>query len=118
MSAKKHKFRRGLRTVRISARLSASIARARPEKLSWGEFISQLVEARRGLDPHEPDRIRVLAWAAASLDEMARIMREDVETGCDLPLEGRIHRLGGASALLTRLAELRSAIEEAIHANR
>jgi hypothetical protein len=58
-----------------------------------------------------------LVGAAASLDRMAQAIGNDVETGCDLPLEERLNRLGGAAAILAELAQLRACIEEVLRAN-
>lgn len=85
--------------------------------MSWGDFIIRLVEAWRGHDPEKADRIRMLVWAAANLDRMAQAIGNDMETGYKVPLEERLNRLGGAAAILAELAQLRSSIEEALHAS-
>jgi hypothetical protein len=114
---KKRTYKRGPKTIRISGRIPVSIATAKPDDLSWGEFICRLVEYRRGHDTDEPDRLRLLGWAAVSLDRIACILGEEIATGSGLSLEDRINRLGGLAALTAELVSIRFKLEEDSNAN-
>ena len=102
------------KTVKISGRVSAETAGARPPGLSWGVWIDQLAARRPGRSRRlaldvDLERLRHVTWAAVALDRIAKsvgAMTSPVSGG-QKPEEV----LAFQTATLAELAEIRRQLE-------
>jgi hypothetical protein len=106
-----------LRTIKISVRVTEKMAAAKPPEQSWSEHIEFLQALHSRRDPYASTRTRYAAWAAVSLDRLAREIPGRLPDDSRIPMEERLNRLEALARVLHEIAEARSGMEGIIHAN-
>jgi hypothetical protein len=105
-----------LRTIKISARLEASIAAKKPPEISWGDLITRMLTVSCKRDLYEHERVRYAAWAAISLDWIAREIPNRFPQEDQSPFDQRIARLVELTKLIQAIADARHTFEEILYA--
>ena len=121
MSDKKQKPRRKkgpLRTQKITFRATEKIAAAKPPEESWGDYIERLQAIHAHRDPYAVTRTRYAAWAAVSLDLLARDIPERFPSDSKPSFAERLNRLEAMAKIIHEIAEVRAIMEEYIYGHK
>jgi hypothetical protein len=107
---------RALRTVKISARIEASIAAKKLQEISWGDLITRALTVSSKRDLYEHERVRYAVWAATSLDWIAREIPNRFPQNDQSPFDRRITRLVELTKFIQSTADARRTFEEILYA--